>query len=45
MGGCLVYVPAQELEKAGFVPGGPLPFYRVWGSKKGSAFVQFYKVP
>lgn len=33
--GCTLYIPAEELEKAGFVPGGDLPWYRVWGSKRG----------
>lgn len=40
-----MYVPAGELEKAGHAPGGALPFYRTWGSKKGSVLVQLYKQP
>lgn len=40
--GCVIYIPAEELEKAGFEPGGPLPFYRVWGSPRGGMF-KFYK--
>lgn len=40
--GCWVYVPAEELVKAGHAPGGPAPFYRTWGSKKGSVLVQLY---
>lgn len=43
MRGCYVYVPAEELVKAGIDPNGPAPFYKVWGSKGGSAFVRFYK--
>lgn len=41
--GCRVYVAAEELEKAGWAPGGPLPFYRVWGSSRGGLFVRLYR--
>jgi hypothetical protein len=41
--GCSIYIPAEELAKAGFVPGGPLPTYRTWGSARGSVMVRLYK--
>jgi hypothetical protein len=41
--GCSIYVPAEELVKAGFDPEGPPPFYRVWGGKRGSVLVQLYR--
>lgn len=37
-----MYVSAEELVKAGHAPTGPAPFYRTWGSKKGSVLVQLY---
>jgi len=40
--GCYIYVPAEELEKAGWDPHGPTPFYRVWGSSRGGLFVRLY---
>lgn len=40
--GCTLYIPAEELAKAGFEPGGELPFYRVWGSPRGGMF-KLYK--
>jgi hypothetical protein len=43
--GCWVYVPAEELVKAGHASGGALPFYRTWGSKKGAVLVQLYRNP
>lgn len=41
--GCRVYIAAEELLKAGWAPGGPLPFYRVWGSSRGGLFVRLYR--
>jgi hypothetical protein len=41
--GCWVYVPAEELRKAGHEPGGPVPFYRTWGSARGSILVRLYR--
>lgn len=41
--GCWVYVPAAELLKAGFVSGDPPPFYRTWGSRRGSVMVRLYR--
>jgi hypothetical protein len=43
--GCTIYIPAEELERAGYAPGDPLPFYRVWGSKRGAVLVQLYRQP
>jgi hypothetical protein len=41
--GCWLYVPADELEKAGIDPHGPAPFYRTWGSPRGSVMVRLYR--
>jgi hypothetical protein len=41
--GCWLYVPAEELEKAGYDPGGPPPFYRVWASPRGSLRARLYR--
>lgn len=41
--GCWLYVPAEELEKAGYRPGDPPPFYRTWGSSRGGVFVRLYR--
>lgn len=41
--GCRVNIPAEELAKAGFDPDGPLPFYRVWGTKRGGVYVRLYR--
>jgi hypothetical protein len=41
--GCSIYIAADELERAGFDPDGPPPFYRVWGSSRGGLFVRLYK--
>jgi hypothetical protein len=38
-----VYIAAEELEKAGYPPDGPAPFYRVWGSSRGGLFVRLYR--
>lgn len=43
MRGCYVYIPADELAKAGFDPHGDAPFYRTWGSKRGSVLVRLYR--
>lgn len=43
--GCWVYVPSEELAKAGIDLSGPPPFYRTWGSKSGSVLVRLYKQP
>lgn len=41
--GCLLYVPAEELLKAGWPLDAPPPFYRVWGSSRGGLFVRLYR--
>lgn len=41
--GCWVYVPAEELEKAGIDLGGPAPLYRTWGSRRGSILLRLYR--
>jgi hypothetical protein len=41
--GCHIYIAADELERAGFDPLEPPPFYRVWGSSRGGLFVRLYK--
>jgi hypothetical protein len=41
--GCSVYIPADVLEAAGFAPNEPPPFYRVWGSRRGSVLVRLYR--
>lgn len=43
--GCSVYVPAEELRKAGYDPDGPLPFYRTWGTKGGRVIINLYPEP
>jgi hypothetical protein len=41
--GCSIYIAAEELERAGWDPEGPLPFYRVWGSRGGGIRARLYK--
>lgn len=43
--GCWVYVPAEELRKAGHDPEGPPPLYRTWGTARGGVFVRLYREP
>lgn len=38
-----MYIPQEQLERTGFDPYGPVPFYRVWGSSRGRVVVQLYK--
>lgn len=47
--GCWLYIPQEELEKAGLAieqlteaGHDPLPWYRVWGSRRGIA-IRLYK--
>ena len=43
MRGCYIYIPADELVKAGIDPySGELPTYRVWGRRGGSVLVRLY---
>jgi hypothetical protein len=41
--GCWVYIVADELAKAGIRSFEPPPFYRVWGSPRGSVLVRLYR--
>lgn len=41
--GCSLYIPAEQLERAGIDPHGPPPFYRSWDGRKGTVLIQFYK--
>jgi len=41
--GCWLFVPADELRKAGVDPYSDPPSYRTWGSARGSVVVRFYK--
>lgn len=41
--GCWVYIPAEELAKAGVDPTGDVPHYRTWGSVRGSVLVRLYR--
>lgn len=43
MRGCYVYIPAEELTKAGIDPADDPPWYRAWGSKSGGVFLRLYK--
>lgn len=40
--GCWIYIPGEELQAAGFEPGGQLPWYRVWGTRRG-VVLRLYK--
>lgn len=41
--GCWVYVPAEELLKAGHDPADAPPLYRTWGTKSGGVLVRLYR--
>lgn len=41
--GCWLYIPAEELAKAGVDLDGPPPLYRTWGRPRGSLVVRLYK--
>lgn len=45
--GCWVYIPAEELVRAGFSVFEPPPFYRTWGrhrtSRSGSVIINLYR--
>jgi hypothetical protein len=41
--GCWVYIPAEELIRAGIDPEGPAPYYRTWGAARGSTLVRLYR--
>ena len=40
--GCWLYVPAAELEAAGYSHRAPVPYYRIWGGGRRGLVVQFY---
>lgn len=40
--GVRVYIPADELRKAGIDPHGAIPTYKVWGRRSGSVLVRLY---
>lgn len=41
--GCWVYVPAEELRKAGYDPADAPPWYRTWGTPRGGVYVRLYR--
>lgn len=41
--GAWIYIPAEELEAAGFAGEDEPPFYRVWGYRRGSVVVRLYR--
>ena len=43
--GCWIFVPGEELERAGFERDEPPPFYRVYPgrAKRRNVLVQFYR--
>lgn len=43
--GCWLYVPAEELLRAGIDPAGPAPLYRTWGTSRGGVFARLYRNP
>lgn len=43
--GCWVYIPGEQLEKAGFTKADPPPWYRAWAGRKATLLVQLYSEP
>ena len=44
--GCYVYIPAEQLARAGIDPDGPPPYYRTWvGGRRPRVLVNFYPEP
>lgn len=41
--GCWTYIDGDALATAGFEPGGPLPYYRVWASPRGGIRIRLYR--
>lgn len=41
--GCWLYVPADELVRAGIDLDDPPPLYRTWGTARGGVFVRLYR--
>lgn len=40
--GCWLYIPAEQLERAGFDLREPPPYFRTWNGRKGTILVQLY---
>lgn len=43
--GCWIYIPGEQLERAGFVRENPPPYYRTWDGRKHTVLVQLYAEP
>lgn len=41
--GCWLYVPVEVLERVGWSPDDPPPYYRTWPGRKHTVLVQLYK--
>jgi hypothetical protein len=41
--GAWLYVPAEQLDKAGWPHDGPPPRYRTWNGRKHTLLVQLYR--
>lgn len=41
--GCWVFIPADELRRAGIDPKGDPPRYRLWGRARGSILLRLYR--
>jgi hypothetical protein len=39
------YITAEQLQRAGYGPDGPAPFYRIWGGARGRYVVVLYREP
>lgn len=43
--GCWVYIPGEQLERAGVDPRDVPPWYRTWDGRKRTVLVQLYTEP
>jgi hypothetical protein len=43
--GCWVYIPAEQLQRAGFGPDADPPYYRAWDGRKGTVILNLYRTP
>lgn len=41
--GCWLYIPAEQLERAGVSRDARPPFYRTWAGPRGRVVVQLYR--
>ena len=41
--GCWVYIPAEELVRAGIDTAAAPPLYRTWGTSRGGVLVRLYR--